>query len=152
MDNTQQIAEELMRRSQVVGGKPWGADKQKPRIYLDSGKGASVYFGFPQAMYEPSEKQWDRTTGLGPCELRIYIDQEQGQAINEVMDAKEKLRDQHRSKTLAIMAMDYNDDELAEELAKAGILDDEVYENLFNLLSEGKVDAAHEVLVGAGDF
>lgn len=147
-----QIANELDRRAKVVGGRPWGVDKQKPRIYINVGrKDVSAFFDYPQAIYEPSEKQFDQATGLGKPELKVFIE-DSGQGKEWYMTEKEKVRYRLRPKLLSLMAFDLGGEELAEELAKAGDMDDSLFDSLFNLLNDSKLDEARAALAGGAAF
>lgn len=146
-----QIANELDRRAKVVGGRPWGVDKEKPRIYINVGrKDASVFFDYPECVFHPTDKQWDTNGGLGKPVLKVFIE-DSGKGKEWYMTEKEKIRDNMRGKLLALMAFDAGDEELAADLAKAATLDDSVFDDLFNNLSEGKVEAAR-VAWGCPEF
>lgn len=146
-----QIANELDRRAKVVGGRPWGVDKEKPRIYINVGrKDASVFFDYPECNFHPTEKQWD-SGGLGKPILKVFIE-DSGKGKEWYMTEKEKIRDNVRAKLLALMAFDAGDEELASDLAKAGSMDDSMFDDLFNRLSEGKVEAARVTLTGGPEF
>jgi hypothetical protein len=147
-----EIANELDRRAKVVGGRAWGADKQKPRVYVNVGrKDVSAFFDYPECVFEPSDKQWDAVGGLGKAVLKVFVE-DTGKGKEWYMTEKEKVREKLRGKLLSLMAFDVGDEELAADLAKLASLDDSVYEDLFNRLTEGDAAAAREVLAGGPAF
>lgn len=136
------IADELKRRAEAVGGKAWGADKGKPRVYLQAGgKEVSAYFHFPKADEE----------SLGPPEFKVFIESEPGQKI-DFKAARQQYADMFRMKGLAIMAVGCGDDELATALASSPNVDDGIYEQLEKLLTAGKPADARSLLTMAEDF
>ena len=141
----------LKRRATLVGGKAWGADKGKPRIYMDYGrKDVSVYFAFPQAMIEVPEKAWDREPELGDPDLKVYIDDSESKEQRPAgwfNDEKAKVRSRFRMKGLAIMALERGSEELAASLAEAADVDDALFTRLNKLLTDGQVDEAMETIV-----
>lgn len=57
------LATQLEALANLVGGKAWGADKGKPRIYMPSARDRKVYFDFAEA----------GLTDLGGAILRVSI-------------------------------------------------------------------------------
>jgi len=49
MTTTATITEQLTVAAEIAGGKAWGADKGKPRIYMTSSRDRKVYIDFPDA-------------------------------------------------------------------------------------------------------
>lgn len=148
----EQIANELDRRAKIVGGRPWGVDKQKPRIYCNVGrKDVSAFFDYPECVFEPTDKQWDAVAGLGKPVLKVFVE-DTGKGKEWYLTEKEKVRERLRGKLLSLMAFDAGDEELAADLAKLATLDDSVYEDLFNRLTEGDAAAARDVLAGGSAF
>lgn len=146
------IADELARRAKVIGGKAWGADKQKPRIYMNVGrKDVSAYFMFPDAKYETDSQEWDEFTGLGGSRFCVYID-DCGEKPEWYTAQKSLVRERFRGKALALIALDREDEELAKQFAEAETIEEEVFEKLHRLLSDGKLDEARSVFSSSGVF
>jgi hypothetical protein len=145
------IANALKRRATLIGGKAWGSDKGKPRIYMDYGrKDTSVYFAFPQAMIEVPEQAWDREPELGDPDLKVYIDDSEAKEPRPAgwyNEEKAKVRSRFRMKGLAIMALDRGSEELAASLAEAADVEDALFERLNKLLTDGDVDGAMDAIV-----
>lgn len=136
------IVDDLKRRADAVGGKAWGADKGKPRVYLQAGsKEVSAFFQFPKA----------DENSLGPPEFKVFIEAEPGQKI-DFRTEKQRYADMFRMKGLAIIAVGCGDDELASALASSPNVDDGIYEQLEKLLTAGKAADARSLLTAAEDF
>lgn len=110
------VAQQLAALSSLVGGKPWGADKGKPRVYLATGrKDVKVYFEFPDF---PTGDERDL---LGGAAFKVFID-DCGQHPNWYKSQREKLLRSHYRESLAIQA--FADD---QDLARAIMQREEPY-------------------------
>ena len=146
------IASELERRAKAIGGKAWGVDKQKARIYCQMGrKDVSAYFSYPDAKYELDDKQWDEMTGLGAPRLCVYIEESDHPGDWYVAE-KAKIRARLRGKNLALLAIDLGDDELASQFSEADEIEESLFEQLNAAMAEGKIDEAREAFAGRGVF
>lgn len=148
------IESALKRRAALVGGKAWGADKGKPRVYMDYGrKDVSAYIAFPNAVTAPSDKAWDQEPGLGLPELKVYIDEPTEPVKgNWFTEMKAKVRSAYRMKVLAIMALDHGAEELSAALSVAPDVDDTLYDQVAGLLADGKVaEATAAITAGEGE-
>lgn len=150
------IGTALKRRADLIGGKAWGADKGKPRIYMDYGrKDVSAFFAFPHALVEPTDRAWDREPGLGEPELKVFIEDDEAagpRPMGWYNDEKAKVRSAFRMKRLAIMALDCGASELAATLVSAPDVDDDLYGQLGELLASGKADEAMAAITGSDPF
>ena len=106
-------SEELTKLAELIGGKAWGADKGKPRIYMRSSRDRKVFFMFPDAV--------DGDCGcLGGAALKVYID-DCGQAGNWYKSQRQREMHGQRGNALALAAAcDGGDWELAEQLVEYG--------------------------------
>lgn len=147
------IATELKRRAEFIGGRAWGADKQKPRIYLQAGKKTvSAYFHFPKAVYESAEQKWDEFSGLGPPEFKVFIEDDGDGQRQDWKALRRGYEEQFRMKGLALAALDAGDEDLAKALTNSGDVDDGIFEHLQKLLLAGKAADARDLLTNAGKF
>lgn len=86
--------DELNKLAEIIGGKPWGYQKNLPRIYMDAKRrDAKVFFAFP-----------DWTFGqLGGATLMVYVD-DCGQSAQWYESQKQQIRDRFRNAFLALAA------------------------------------------------
>lgn len=74
MTTTMTISEQLTQAAEIVGGKAWGLDRGKPRIYLPSRRDAKVYISFEDAAYCHTDDVVSGTCGLFGAKLNCFID------------------------------------------------------------------------------
>lgn len=120
------VTNQLATAAEIIGGRPWGADKGKPRIYMPSScRGRKVFFEFPDF---PTGDPADQ---LGGAALKIFID-DCGQHANWYTSQRQKVVHRMYRPSLALSAihagdaglaaeiMDRDDDITAEEIDAAG--------------------------------
>lgn len=95
--------DELNRKASIVGGKVWGAEKGKPRIYMNYRKDVKVFFEFPD---------FD-TVALGGACLKIFID-DCGQHPNWYVSQRKQIMASFMKEGLAIMALDSVENRMTE--------------------------------------
>jgi hypothetical protein len=67
------VREQLNKIAEIVGGKAWGLDIGKPRIYVNYRRDVSLWIEFADAAYASPDDQVTSTTGLfGAC-LKCHI-------------------------------------------------------------------------------
>ena len=134
---TKNAEQQLKDAAELIGGKAWGMDKAKPRIYMPSRKDMKVYFTFDD---------WT-TDELGGARLCIYIN-DCGQPANWYPSQKAKVMDGMQRAGLALCAFDTEESgplprmimESEEELSNDQL--DAASRHLMN----GRIDEAMEVL------
>jgi hypothetical protein len=143
------VAIELAAAAELVGGKAWGADKGKPRIYLQTPrKDVSVFFDFPEAS---AEKDWGETSCLGTPIFKCFIDAPD-QPGTWYREQKEQLRSTFRPQHLALIANRYGYEEAAKEMASLATLPEEEFTKIAALLDNGKPDDAIAAAQSVGAF
>ena len=141
------LKSELERLANLVGGKPWGADKGKPRIYMPSRKDIKAYFEFERPETSPMICTEDP---LGGAALKIYID-DCGQAPNWYKSQKAKVMARLAAASLALAAIRAGDEELAldlidrEEMEAEDMTAEQIDEAASHMLN-GRLAEAREVL------
>lgn len=133
-NNSKTLADELARAAELIGGKPWGLNIGKPRIYMPVWrKDAKVYFDFPEA----------GALGLGKPILKVWID-ECGQHPNWYKSEANRLRATFAAQLLALYALVFFDD---EEMARILLETDDVDEKkLAEQLENGRIDQVRAAL------
>ena len=130
------IAQQLERFAAVIGGNAWGADKGKPRIYMDSRRDTKVFFDFQD--YEES-----LTNHLAGSKLNVYIDS-CGQHKNWYASQKQRVIYNHRCESLALMC-------LCQGTAKFDALADEIMDLECPPTDRETDQAASEIVNGNAD-
>lgn len=143
------VAIELAAAADLVGGKAWGADKGKPRIYLQTPrKDVSVYFDFPDAS---AEKDWGQTSCLGNPVFKCFIDAPD-QPGTWYREQKENIHSAFRPQHLALIANRYGYEGAAREMTALANLSDEDFTKIATLLDNGKPDDAISAAQSVGAF
>lgn len=132
-------AKQLAEMAGLVSGRPWGADKGKPRIYLKSRKDMTVYFAFE-----------DYPTGddddlLGGASLKVYID-DCGQSPKWYASQKRIVIQNRMQHGLALAAWSAGDRQLAEDIMDADDFDGEQIDEASGHLANGRLAEARESL------
>ncbi len=100
------LADQLTAAADLIGGKAWGADKRKPRIYLQiRRRDVTAYFSFVDA----------DDTDLGGARLEVYIE-DCGQSAAWYASQKEKIRSSLAPQGLVLIALRAGHAELAEQI------------------------------------
>ena len=103
---TMTIADQLTASAALIGGKAWGADKGKPRIYVQTRRrDVTAYFSFVDA----------DDTDLGGARLEVYIE-DCGQSGAWYASQKEKIRSNLASQGLVLIALRAGHAELAQQI------------------------------------
>ncbi len=131
----------LASLASLIGGKAWGADKGRPRIYMRTGrKDCKVFFSFNDVDSNGT------VIAMGGASLKVYID-DCGQAANWYKSQKNMLRRRYVAESLALAAS-----ALSEQLA-ADIMDNDLaevsdndYDTASNHIANGRVNEAREAL------
>jgi hypothetical protein len=111
------IQQQLDLAAEIVGGKAWGCDKLKPRIYVGSRRDVKAFFDFSgSASYTSPDQPADAVHCLGGAAFHVYID-DCGQHPNWYAAQKRKVVEANWKRGLAIDAFIGCDDEaLAREI------------------------------------
>ena len=141
------IAQRLDRAAKLIGGKAWGADKLRSRIYMDAGrKDAKAFFEYPEASYTDAGQFADVVHSLGGHVFRVFID-DCGQAPKWYSGQKRKIMESFRRHALALLAFDEGAEDLAGEIMAGDVVDDdEAYNEVSNHLINGRAAEARAVL------
>lgn len=103
---TMTLADQLTAAAAAIGGKAWGAEKGKPRIYLQMRRrDVTAYFSFPDA----------DAADLGGAKLEVYIE-DCGQSGAWYASQKEKIRSNLAPQGLVLIALRAGHAELAEQI------------------------------------
>jgi hypothetical protein len=120
------IREQLAAMPELIGGKAWGLDKGKPRIYLPSRRDMKVYFAFDDAAYSSPTDEVSGAVTLGGARLCVQID-DCGQHPNWYAGQKAKVAEAQRLNSLALMVAEAGDFELARRVVANGVDDDDEF-------------------------
>ena len=128
--------------AQAIGGKPWGLDLGKPRIYMRSAKDRKVFFSFPDF------PTGDDSNPLGGAKANVYID-DCGQAGAWYRSQREReMRRLYRG-SLALDALDQGEPGLAGEIMDGGDIQAEALNAASKHLINGRIaDARAELGMG----
>lgn len=137
------IREQLEKLAALIGGKAWGLDKGKPRIYMPSRRDCKVYFDFPAPAYASPEDEINGAVDLGGAALRVYID-DCGQHPNWYASQKAKMIAARAKDSLAIQAAQSDDWELAQVILDFD--DDLDVDDISNHLTNGRLAEARAML------
>jgi hypothetical protein len=144
------IREHLETAADIVGGKAWGVDKLRPRIYMPSRRDMKVYFEFPDCTFTSPDDEANAITQLGGSSLKVFID-DCGQAPAWYDSQRRGVYKKHMMSSLALAAYTLCDDEtLARQIIDAEELDDAIVGELDRHIINGRGPAARAVLAGAG--
>ena len=143
------IQEQLEAAAELIGGKAWGIDKGKPRIYMPSRRDCKVYFDFPDAAYSSPADQVSATVVLSGAQLKIYIE-DCGQHPNWYASQKARIRARQGANGLALMAFIAGDEQLARDLLD-GLADGVDGDAFAAHVVNGRMDEARALVTGAGD-
>lgn len=103
---TMTIADQLTAAAAAIGGKAWGVEKGKPRIYVQTRRrDVTAYFSFPDA----------DAADLGGAQLQVYIE-DCGQSGSWYASQKEKIRSSLAPQGLVLIALRVGHAELAEQI------------------------------------
>ena len=131
----------LDKAAEIVRGRAWGADKGRPRIYMDLRKDVTAYFYFPD--YPDGS---DRL--LGGAAVSLYV-KDCGQHKNWYKGQQESLRRKLWRPSLALCAIDNGDDALAAEIMNGDFeITAELLDSVSHELINGRTDEARKLLFG----
>lgn len=141
------VKAEIERLAKLIGGKAWGADRGKPRIYMPTRRDIKAYFEFDTPETSPMICTEDP---LGGASLKIYID-DCGQAPNWYKSQKAKVRDRLVAASLALTAERAGDHELALDLIdreemEVEDIEDAVIDEASSHMQNDRLAEAREVL------
>jgi hypothetical protein len=129
---------QLTEAAKLVGGRPWGADRGKPRIYLRSARDRKVFFEFP-----------DYPTGdvddvLGGAKLSVSID-DCGQHPNWYKGQRAKIIAGHACTAIALAVR--SDIDLAEAILDCdGEFDEDELDSLWSHAANGRLAEMREIV------
>lgn len=130
---------DLKEMAELIGGRPWGLDKDKPRIYMPSMKGRSICFEFPD---------WDKEENFGGATLHVWID-DCGQPPAWYVSQKQMEMRRFTKHGLALLAMIDGEPEglaLAGRFMALDGLDDDLIDVLAHHLVNGNIAEATALL------
>jgi hypothetical protein len=147
MTTTRTIREELERAAELIGGKAWGIDKGKPRIYMPSRRDIKAYFEFPDAAYSSPDDQVSGSVCLGGHRFVVWV-AECGQHPNWYESQRKKVFEANRNASLALHAFAAGDEALAEAIASADPdqFDGDQIDEAARSLVNGRTAEARQVL------
>lgn len=126
---TMTIADQLTAAAAAIGGKPWGADKGKPRIYIQTRRrDVTAYFAFADA----------DAADLGGARLEVYIE-DCGQSGAWYASQKQKIRANLAPHGLVLIALRAGHAELAEQILDRSWTAEQV-DQAADALLNGRVD------------
>ena len=136
------IREQLDLMAEIIGGKAWGVEKLKPRIYMNAGrKDVTAFYEFPDASYTDGDQEADAIHVLGGSNFKLFLD-DCGQAANWYRSQKEKLLANFQLAGLAMCVMQYGLNDEAVAAARKIMEQDEDFSD------EQLNSASHEFLNG----
>lgn len=136
--------DQLHAAATLIGGKPWGADRGMPRIYMRSSKDRKIYFDFPDF------PTGDASDVLGGARLQCRID-DCGQHANWYRGQRAKIVESFQTHALALAAATH-DRALAEAIMDHdGEFDDRDVDALSGHFSNGRIDAAREIVAALAE-
>lgn len=147
------MTEQLNEAAEIIGGRPWGADRGTPRIYMRSSKDRTVYWEFPDCVIPTNETSFlpdaPCTPGiheLGGAALRMHID-DCGQPQNWYVGQKRRILEDQRQAGLALIAFRAGDPQLAREIMDGEEIEDlAIYDTIATELDNGRIPAARAKL------
>jgi len=132
---TMTLADQLTAAAALIGGKAWGADKGKPRIYIQTRRrDVTAYFSFPDAT----------AADLGGAKLEVYIE-DCGQTGAWYASQKEKIRSNLAPHGLVLIALRAGHAELAEQILDRSWTADQI-DQAADALLNGRVAEATAML------
>lgn len=134
-------ADQLKRWAEIVGGKPWGAEKGRPRIYMPTRRDCKVYFDFPD-FPTGDEKQI-----LGGARFQCFIDN-CGQHPHWYQSQRQMLMVAHYKTMLALSALAAYDEQLARDIMELAEVDADMLDEAGGHLCNGRTAEAREVIFG----
>lgn len=147
MTTTRTIKQTLEAMATLVGGRAWGLDKGKPRIYMPSSKDRKVFFDFTDAAFSSPEHLSDAGATLGGATLCVGTD-DCGQAPAWYESQKRIMMqlDSVRRASMAIMAFESDEAFAAAIMAKEDELTDDEIDAASSHLVNGRIAEAKEAL------
>ena len=142
--------QQLELMADIIGGKAWGIDKYKPRIYLQYRRDVNCYFSFPDAVYPDGDTDVEDTAGdIGGSRLNVYID-DCGQHPNWYKKQKSDVMQSYMKHSLALSAITHCEDEgLARQIMEIDEkLTAQEIDDASHHLINGRSEEAREVLFG----
>ncbi len=103
---TMTIADQLTAAANLIAGKAWGADKGKPRIYIQTRRrDVTAYFAFPDAT----------AADLGGAQLQVYIE-DCGQSGAWYASQRQQIRESMLGRSIALIALRAGHADLVEQI------------------------------------
>ena len=126
------MSELLIEAASVIGGRAWGADLGKPRIYMQTTRGVSAYFDFPDACADD----------LGGACVKVF-DNERG----DHRGARDVMVPKLQRPSLALLAFTRGEHRLARGvMTLPERIDRDAAERLGSAITRGDVDLAWTLL------
>jgi hypothetical protein len=137
-EQTMSTTDQLNSIADLVGGKPWGADRGKPRVYLNSRRDTKIHIEFPDATADD----------LGGPRLVVHID-ECGQTPAWYASQR-RLAMEGKAQTVLAAAAWRHDADLAEAIMVADEMQPEQIDAVASMLANGRIDEARDAVAAIG--
>lgn len=133
---------QLGKWAEIIGGKAWGADKGKPRIYMPSRRDCKVYFAFE------NYPTGDDECLLGGATFRCCID-DCGQHPNWYAGQQRTMLERHYREALALEALAAGEEQFARDIMELDEIDADTLDDASDHLTNGRVAEARAAVFGA---
>lgn len=137
------IRQQLESLANLIGGRAWGLETGKPRIYMPSARDRKIYFEFPDCACSTPDDEVSATCALGGARLVIFI-HECGQSANWYASQRRQAVENHRQTALAVALFGHNP-AWAEAVLEDDLTDDQVDQAMHEIIN-GRWDAAAVIL------
>lgn len=137
MQGTENMQQELSRIAGVVGGKPWGAELGKPRIYLPSRRDIKAWIEYPDATSDD--------LGGG----RLVVEVAPCGQTDAWYASQRRIAMESRMQTMLAATAARHDESLAEAIMVADEMSPEQIDAVASMLANGRIDEARAAIGGA---
>ena len=135
------VNSQLNKAAEIVGGKAWGADKGKPRIYMSFRKDIKVSFQFNDF------PNGDESDLLGGASLSIFIE-DCGQHANWYAGQSKQVVARMQKPALALAALHAGDEQLARDIMDLDEVTAEMTDGAGGHLTNGRIAEARQAIFG----
>jgi hypothetical protein len=137
------IRERLNTFAEITGGRAWGLEQGKPRVYLPSRRDIKLYIQFDDCAYhDPDQEETDAST-IGGCSLHCYINS-CGQSSKWYASQKAQAIAGARSALDAAIWYDHTgDEETARRFVDEGL---QLSDAAAHELANGRIDEARAIM------
>lgn len=134
MQGTENMQQELSRIAAVIGGRAWGADLGKPRIYLPSRRDIKAWIEYPDATSDD----------LGGGRLVVEV-APCGQTA-AWYDSQHRIAMESRMQTMLAATAARHDEALADAIIVADEMTPEQIDAVASMLANGRLDEARAAI------